>query len=106
MSKYAAAIEIGWLRTCFEADDPCGIIRKVEQIQDFGCLMEMGRMSEGRRGQEELDKLEAFLDKYYKGSLTMDDIKNLNVHLSIANLICHGIAETEEEVEALKAQEE
>ena len=41
--------------------------------------------------------LAAYLNDY--------DIKNLNVHLSIANLICHGIAETEEEVEALKAQE-
>ena len=104
MSKCAALIEIGWIKKCFEADDPCGIIRKVEDIQDFGCLLRMGRMEEGKKGQKELSKLEAFLDKYYDGTLTLKDIEKLNVHLSIGDIVCHGIAETEEEIAGLKAQ--
>ena len=104
MSKCAALIEIGWVKKCFESDDPCGIIRKVEDIQDFGCLLRMGRMEEGKKGQKELSKLEAFLDKYYDGTLTMEDIRKLNVHLSIGDIVCHGVAETEEGIAALKVQ--
>ena len=104
MSKYAAKIEIGWLVQCFEGDDPCGVIREVERVQDFGCLLRMGRMEEGETGQQELDRLEEFLDKYYDGTLSMDDIKGLKVHLSIGDIVCHGIAMTEEEIEALKVQ--
>ena len=94
MSKFAAVIELGWIKQCFEADSPCGIIRKVEKVQDFGCLLDMGRMEEDEAGQKELDKLEAFLDKYHHRTLTMEDIKALNIHLSIANIACHGVAAT------------
>lgn len=104
MSKCAALIEIGWIKKCFEADAPCGIIRKVEDIQDFGCLLRMGRMEEGKKGQKELSKLEEFLEKYYDGTLTMEDIRKLNVHLSIGDIVCHGVAETEEGIAALKVQ--
>ena len=101
MSKSAAIIELGWLKDCFEAEDPCGIIRKVENVQDFGCLLRMGHMYEGKAGQRELSKLEAFLQKYYDGSLSMDDIKNLDIHLSIGDIVCHSIAQTEEEIESM-----
>lgn len=104
MSKCGAIIKLGWVKDCFEAEDPCGIIRKVEDIQDFGCLLQMGYRVETKKGKQELAKLEAFLNKYYNGSLTMNDIKELNIHLSIADIICFGIGETEEEVEALKKQ--
>ena len=104
MSTYAAIIELGWVKKCFEADGPCEIIKKVEDVQDFNCLLQMGRIEEDKKGQKELEKLEAFLYKYHKGTLTMNDIKNLKIHLSIADIICHGIAETEEEIEVLKAQ--
>ena len=33
MNNCAAIIEIGWVKKCFEADDPCGIIRNVEEYQ-------------------------------------------------------------------------
>ena len=102
MNKCAAIIELGWIKQCFEANDPCGIIRKVEKVQDFDCLLEMGRMEEDEAGQKELDKLEVFLDKYHHKMLTMEDIKALNIHLSIADIICHGIATTPEDVAALK----
>ena len=105
MSKCAAIIELGWVNKCFEADDPCGIIQEVEKFQDFECVIRMGRMEEGKKGQKELDKLEAFLDKYHEGTLTMEDIQHLNIRLSIADITCHGIAKSDEEVQALKAKE-
>lgn len=96
MSKCAALIQIGWLKKWFEADDPCGIIKQVEEIQDFSCLLRMGRSEEGKKGQEQLNELEKFLDKYYDGSLTMEDIKKLNIRLSIGNIFCYEIMEAEE----------
>ena len=98
MKKYAALIEIGWVKRCFEGNNPYEIIREVEKIQDFSCLMRMGRMEEDRQGQKELNKLERFLRKYYNSTLTIKDIKNLDIHLSLGNIKCHGLAETEEEV--------
>ena len=103
MGKCAAKIQIGWIDKCFEADDPCGIIRKVEEIQDFGCLLRMGKAEEGKKGQKELKKLEAFLEKYYNETLTMKDISELNVKLSIGNIVCHGVAETEDQIDNLKS---
>ena len=104
MSSCAAIIQMGWFTRVFEGNDPCGIIRELEEVQDLECLLRMGRMEEGKKGQKELSKLKAFLDKYHDEKLTMRDIKQLNIHLSVGDLVCQGIAETEEEVEALKAR--
>lgn len=53
----------------------------------------MGRMQESEEYQGELDKLEAFLDKYHDESLTIEDIKGLDIHLSLGNIICHEVTE-------------
>lgn len=99
---YGAKIEIGWINKCFEGNTAAEIMRKVEDYQDFDCLLRMGRMQEDSAEQKELDKLEAFLDKYYDGTLEMSDVQNLDIRLSIGDFICHGIAEGEEEIDKLK----
>ncbi|MBR3016774.1 MAG: hypothetical protein IKH57_06805 [Clostridia bacterium] len=104
MSTCAAIIEIGWIKQCFEGDDPWDIITAVSEVQALSCLLLMGRGQEGKKGQKELDKLEKFLEKYHDGTLSMEDIKNLDIHLTAGDIVCHGIAENENEVEALKAQ--
>lgn len=91
MSKYAAKIQIGWIDEWFEGDSPIDIIKKAEEVQDFNCLLDMGRSMEGKKGQKELDKLCAFLDKYHNGILTMDDIKNLSINLSVGRINCDSI---------------
>ena len=99
---YAAKIEIGWINQCFEGESASEILGQVEAYQDFDCLLRMGRMEEGKKGQKELDKLEAFLDKYYDGTLNMADLKKLNIKLSIGDIVCHGVAEGEEAIAKLK----
>lgn len=93
---YAARIEIGWVNKWFEGETPCEIISNVEEYQDFGCLMMMGRSNEKKKGQKELDKLQIFLDKYYSRTLTIDDIRDLKIHLSIADIVCHEVKEIDE----------
>ena len=104
MSEYAAVFKLGWLVQCFEGDEPREIIEEVEKVQDFECLLEMGRMNERGLGQIELDKLAVFLEKYHDDTLTMEDIKNFDITLSVGSLSCLGIGETESEIKALKAQ--
>lgn len=88
---YAAKIEIGWINGWFKGDTPSDIIKAVEKHQDFGCLLQMGQMNEGKKGQKELDKLESFLEKYHSGKLGMDDIMGLEIRLSVGNIVCHEI---------------
>ena len=102
MNKYCAKIQIGWITDCFEGDSPSAIIRSVDRVQDFDCLLRMGKMEEGEKGQKELTKLEAFLEKYQDGTLTMEDISNLDINLSIGTIKCLGIADGEEEIAKLK----
>ena len=90
---YAAKIEIGWVNDWFKGTTPSEIIKEVERCQDFGCLLRMGRNNEDDEGQKELDKLEEFLEKYYSDELSMGDIKNLKICLSIGNIICHEVSE-------------
>ena len=104
MSKYAAAIRFGWLSRVLEGDSPCAIMRQLEEIQDFDCLLEMGRMQEGASGQQELDKLEEFLEKYRSETLTMQDIADMDISLRAGPMFCYGVAEGEEEVAELKAK--
>ena len=99
---YGAKIQIGWITDCFEGDSPSAIIRGVERVQDLGCLLRMGREEEGEKGQKELTKLEAFLEKYQNGALTMEDISNLDIKLSIGTIKCLGIADGEEDIAKLK----
>ncbi len=103
---YAAAFEMSsWLGVqeyVFEGESLEEIMSRFEQVQDLGCLVRMGRSEENAAGQKQLDKLEAFLEKYYEGNLTPEDIKTLNVKISIGAFRCLGIAEGEEEIDALR----
>lgn len=91
MALYIANIKIGWLEKDFEGNTLKELISSVESIQDFDCLLRMGRETEGKSGQKELDKLEAFLKKYHSGDLVIKDIEELNVNLSIGQIKCNRI---------------
>ena len=94
--KYTAKIKIGWLTDSFSGDTATEIMQAVEQFQDFDCLMSMGRSNEGKKGQKELDKLSMFLDKYYSGNLTIEDIQQLDVRLSIGCIKCLELVENDD----------
>ncbi len=102
MSKCAAVIELGWIKKCFEGNSPCDIIKKVEKYQDFDCLIRNCSLEGTEEDQKELPKLLAFLEKYYDKSLSIKDIEELNIRLSIGAIKCHKIARTEEEIIELR----
>ncbi len=96
---YAAMIEIGWMKQVVEGESANAIIDAISRYQDFGCLVTMAKQ---RESSYTYSKLKAFVDKYRKRALTMDDIKNLDIGLSIGSIRCHGVAEGDEEIEKLK----
>ena len=102
MSKYAAKISIGWLEKVFEADTVRGIIDEAAKVQDFDCLLRMAQFEE--EDEEQLSKFESFLDKYHYGRLTVKDIQNLDIELSIGDIKCLGFARTQKEISELKSK--
>jgi len=93
LKMYSAQIEIGFINMDFEGETAAEILHGVEQYQDFDCLLMMGRRMGTKKDAAELNKLEEFLDKYIAGTLTIDDLRALNIHLSAGDFICHGVRE-------------
>ena len=89
-----ARLEIGWIEEDFQGETPEDIVREVGKVQDLDCLLRMGYEEEGKRGRKELDKLAAFLEKYRSRTLATDDIKNLDINLSIGSIRCLDFSES------------
>lgn len=103
----AAVIEmnswIGQQQYFFEGEKASDILFAFESVQDLSCLVRMGRMEEGTaEGQKALDTLEVILEKYYDGELTMHDLKEMDIKISIGAIKCLAIAEDEKTITELK----
>lgn len=94
---------LGHQKYIFKGENASEILAKFERIQDLSCLVRMGRGNEGKKGQKQLDALEEMLEKYYSGELTMQDLQAFDVTIGIGGMKCSGIAETDEAVEKLIA---
>lgn len=88
-----ACVEMGFMKTWYEGETVADIVLEMENDQDFECLLRMGQMREDKKGLQELVKLEEFVRKYHDGELTVDDLKSLDVRLSIGNITCHELIE-------------
>ena len=67
----------------FEGKSPKEIISKFNRIQDLDCLVRMGPMY-----GDDVSELETFMDKYHSGNLTFEDLKNMDISLSIGTIKC------------------
>lgn len=105
---FAALFEMtSWMgcqQYIFAGNTASDLLSEFERVQDLGCLVRMGRGQESKKGQKELDKLEAILEKYYDGSLTADDLLTLDIAISLGTIKCVCIEEGGDAVEKLKAQ--
>lgn len=105
---YAALFEVkSWMGTdqyVFEGENACELLAQFEKVQDLFCIVEMGREYEGPAGQEAINKLESILDLHYSKKLTVDDLKELNVSISIGCFWCVKVVEGDEAINTLKAE--
>ncbi len=88
----------------YTGEDANDLISQFNEDQNLTCLPEMGRLMGTRKDKIVLKKLDAFLTKYYRGELTMDDLKDFSVNLSIGYIGVRAIAETDEDVKKLEAK--
>ena len=90
MNKYKATFSVGWMTVHAEGETPADLVREIEKAQDLQCLAQMADMMGTKKDKKEIRKLIDFLDKYSDDSLTIEDIKNLNVDLSAGALKCES----------------
>ena len=93
MGKYSAVFHIGWMTVNAEGDTPADLVREIENAQDLQCLVQMAGMMGTKKDKKEIGKLVAFLEKYGDDTLTIDDIRNLDVDLSVGVLKCESLSE-------------
>ncbi len=93
MGKYSAVFHIGWMTVNAEGDTPADLVREIENAQDLQCLVQMAGMMGTKKDKKEIGKLVAFLEKYGDDTLTIDDIRNLDVDLSVGALKCESLSE-------------
>ncbi len=82
--------------------DANDLITQFNEDQNLTCLPEMGRSMGTKKDKVVLEKLDSFLMKYYEGELTMDDLKDFSVNLSIGFIGVRAIALNSEEVKKLE----
>lgn len=103
----AALFEIrGWAgldKYLFTGQSAASILTKLNQVQDLGCLMQMGAMYGDPLATAATPKLEEILEKSETGDLTLQDFDGLSIILSVGGLRCVATAEGQEAVDALKA---
>ena len=90
MSKYVAVIEMtSWLGTyqhIVRGETPSALIEDFDNVQSLHCLVRMGRSEEDAKGQENLDVLESILEKTESRELTDDDLKLLDIKISLGTI--------------------
>ena len=85
--------QIGWMTVNAEGDTPADLVREIEKEQDLQCLVQMAGMMGTKKDQKEIGKLVDFLEKYNEGSLTIEDVRILDVKLSVGALKCESMSE-------------
>ena len=93
MARYTATFQIGWLTIKAEGETPADLVREIENEQDLQCLVQMAGTMGTKKDKKEIGKLIDFLEKYEDDSLTIDDIRELNVDLSVGALKCESLTE-------------
>lgn len=67
----------------YEGMYPDEIISQLMRDQDLYCLLRMGPQF-----GDDVSQLQNFIDKYEDGELTSDDIKSMNIVLTIGTIKC------------------
>ncbi len=93
MSKYSAVFQIGWMTVNAEGDTLENLIREVENAQDLQCLAQMASTMGTKKDKQEIKKLIDFLEKYSSDELTVEDVRNLDINLSVGGLKCKSFNE-------------
>ena len=94
---YIARFEIaGWMNPEqheIEGESAEDLFEQLQEIQDLEYLVQSGRLEGNTEDAEELDKIEALLDKYNDGELELEDIEDFEIDLTGGCLRCVSLEE-------------
>lgn len=95
MSCYKAKFTVGWLSVDAKGNSLQELIDVIEKEQDLMCLIQQVNMMGTKKDKREVQKLIAFLDKRNADKLTVEDVKELDVKLSVGRIKCDEFIENE-----------
>lgn len=103
---YAGLFELNsWMgkeQYVFVSDTATDLLNKFERVQDLSCLIAMGMDREDEAGKESLERLKELLNKHYSGQLTIDELKLLDVQISLGSFKCVDIIEGDDAEKLLR----
>lgn len=104
---YAALFETeSWLGTrqyIFEGGSASELLSKFENIQNLQCLVHMGLAEETSPAAiKSISKLSKLLDSHYDGTLTVEELKTLDLKISIGAVKCVTVIEGDDAADQLK----
>ena len=102
---YAAVLEVHGMyrdKRIYKGRGLGEIISKFNKVQDLSCLYNMARSMGTDNDAEEAKKLGTLLDKWGRRKLTIDDLKDFEVNLSIGSIRCYDVLEGDDAYDILK----
>lgn len=100
---YSAVIEFGYMLCIFSGNDAYEIMDSFQTMQDLNCLAMMASKRErSKKGKAEAKKLSEFACLCMSGEVDVDDIRNLDIDLSIGSIKCHELLEGDDALDILK----
>ncbi len=95
MGKYKASFSVGWMHIDAEEDSLWDLVSAIEREQDLQCLAMMAGQMGTKKDKQEIRKLLEFLSKRSNDELTVEDIRNLDINLSVGRIKCDELIELE-----------
>ena len=95
MAKYKAKFTVGWMKIEAEEDSIWDLVSAIEREQDLMCLAQQVSMMGTKKDKQQISKILEFLEKRSNDELTVDDIRNLDIPLSIGRIKCEELIEQE-----------
>jgi len=86
----------------FEGETASDLLDQFERYQDLECLSRMASSMGTKKDAREIKKLESLLEKRYAGDLSIDDLRNFNLDISIGKLNVSEVAATPDEIEKIR----
>ena len=85
-----------------EGENASELLDNFEKYQDLSCLSRMASSMGTKKDLKEIKKLDAILDKQYSGELSIEDLKDFKLDISIGKLSISDVASTPDEIEKIR----
>jgi len=86
----------------FVGENASELLDQFERYQDLACLSGMANSMGTKKDAKEIKKLDELLEKRYSGDLSIDDLRNFNLDISVGKLSVSEVATTPDEIDKIR----